>query len=71
MEPYGESPHHAQAPRPSGALYALRLHGPAQRQFRGDKSGAASFQELDKSAKRSRRLGELGAERSPHGDVLR
>src|ERR1039458_6793838 len=71
MEPYGESPHHAQPARPCAALYALRPHGPSQRQFRRNKLGALFFQKLDESAKRARRFRKLGPQRSPDRDVLR
>jgi hypothetical protein len=71
IQPHGESPHHAQPPRPSGTLRALRLHGPMQRQLRGDELGPLLPEELDKVPQRPGRFREFGSERSSKGDVFR
>ena len=35
-EPRSKSSYHTQPAGPCGSLYTLRLHGPTQREFRGD-----------------------------------
>src|SRR5215471_13567479 len=47
-EPRSKSSYHAQPASPGGSLYTLRLHGPTQREFRGDELRFLAFQKIKK-----------------------
>jgi hypothetical protein len=46
-EPRSKSSYHAQPASPCGLLYTLRLHRPAEREFRGDELRLLAFQEIE------------------------
>src|SRR6516165_14389 len=71
VEPYGETPHDAQAPSPGGTLCVFRLHRPAKRQLRGNELRTLALHKLHKLTESYGRFTQLCAKRSPHGDVLR
>src|SRR5271156_4137724 len=48
-DPGSKPSHHAEPPRPCGALDTLRFHGPSKRQFRRDELRPLGFEEAQKA----------------------